>query len=130
MRTLIDFEIPEAAGRLMLPIIETQGKLEAADNNIDEMTRFIEENCYEIPGAAVKFVEFKEKFLESLEEFQRGDWKERLIRNQVSERFPVGRGRTINQVIIGNLSFKPNTKPGDPYVKTGNLISKEGEGEV
>ena len=127
MRTLTDWEIPDPTGRLMLPIIETRGKIEAADSNIDEVERFIEDNCREISGAAIKFIDFKTRFLESLEEFQRGDWKERLIRNQLSERFPVGRSRAANQVIIGNLSFNPDTAPGVPYVKSGNSVVREGE---
>lgn len=127
MRTLMDFEIAEASGRLMLPVIETQGKAEAAAGNIDDVTQFIEDNCFAVPGAAIKFTDFKEKFLDSLEDFQRADWKDRLIRNALSERFPVGRCTNVNQVIIGNLTFSPDAEPGEPFTQSGSKIVKEDE---
>jgi hypothetical protein len=127
MRTLIDFEIPPATGRLMLPVIETQGKLDAAADSVDELERFITENCFEISGAAIKFTDFKARFLGTLEVYQQTEWKERVIRSVLSERFLVGRCLKHNQQIIGNLSFEPNTKPGIPYTKNGGNLVKEGE---
>jgi len=125
MRTLLDYEIPEAQGRLMLPVIETQSKADAAASNVNELEQFIGDNCYEVPGAAIKFQDFKEKFLASLEDFQRPDWKERLIRNAISEKYLVGRSTSSNVTIIGNLSFNVNAKPGAPYTQEGNKLIKE-----
>lgn len=127
MRTLMDFEIQPATGRLMLPVIETQGKIDAAADSVDELERFITENCYEIPGAAIKFTDFKSRFLGTLEVYQQAEWKERVIRSVLSERFLVGRCLKHNQQIIGNLSFEPNTKPGIPYTKNGGNLVKEDE---
>lgn len=127
MRTLMDFTIPEATGRLMLPIIETQGKVEAAAGNVDEVSRFIEDNCYKTPGAAVTFVEFKTKFLDSLEEFQRSEWPDRLITSELDELFPVGKGAAVNQKIIGNLTFNEDTAPTKPYSKVEGKVTKEEE---
>jgi phage/plasmid-associated DNA primase len=127
MRTLMDFEIAEATGRLMIPVIETQGKLEAAAGNIDEVNQFIEDNCYTIPGTATKFADFETKFLESLEEFQRPDWKRRLIRNALSERFPIGKGTSANQLVIGNLTFNPTAEPSEPYTQSGSKLVKDME---
>jgi hypothetical protein len=127
MRTLMDFTIPEATGRLMLPIIETQGKVEAAAGNVDEVSRFIEDNCYKIPGAAVTFIEFKKKFLDSLEEFQRSEWPDRLILSELDEEFPVGKGARINQRIIGNLTFNDDVTPTKPYSKVEGKVTKEEE---
>jgi hypothetical protein len=127
MRTLMDFEIAKPSGRLMLPVVETQGKAEAAAGNIDDVTQFIEDNCFAVPGAAIKFTDFKDKFLDSLEDFQRADWKDRLIRNALSERFPIGRCTNVNQVIIGNLTFSPDAEPGEPFTQSGSKIVKEDE---
>jgi hypothetical protein len=125
MRTLMDLEVAEATGRLMIPVIETQGKLEAAAGNIDEVLQFIEDSCYAVPGAATKFADFEAKFLESLEEFQRPDWKRRLIRNALSERFPIGKGTSANQLVIGNLTFNPTAEPGEPYTQSGSKLVKD-----
>jgi hypothetical protein len=126
MYTLMNFEIPEATGRLMLPIVETQGKADAAAGHVDELAQFVQDSCFEIPGAAIKLGDFKKKFLESLEEFQRADWREQLIRNKLSEMgFPVGRNPGANQTIIGNLSFNSAAKEGVPYVRNGNTVARE-----
>lgn len=129
MRTLIDLEIPDPTGRLMLPVIETQGKLDAAAGNLNELDQFIESHCHEIPGQAIKFSVFKDRFLSTLEEVYRGDWKERLIRNQLAERFPVGRGARVNQQIIGNLTFNQDAAPCIPFVKSGAKVVRENEDE-
>jgi hypothetical protein len=125
MRTLMDFEIPEATGRLMLPIIETVGKMEAASNNTDELEQFIQDNCYQIPGCAVKLSEFKKRFHDSIEEFQRIEWSSHNIRKRLNENYLVGRGSRVNQVLIGNMSFKPDATPSSPYVKEDGRLKKD-----
>jgi hypothetical protein len=128
MRTLMDYTIPEAIGRLMLPIIETRGKLEAVVSNMDELSAFIEENCYAIPGSAVRLVDFKERFFSSLEEHIQSEWRKgRAVQSQLTKRFPIGRDMKGNQTIIGNLTFKANAKPSAPYTKVGNKLKKEGQ---
>ena len=127
MRTLMDFEIPTATGRLMLPVVETQGKLDASAANVNELDQFLTDACFEIPGAAIKLTDFKKKFLASLEEFQRPDWKEQTIRNQLSGRYVVGKSSSYNQTIVCNLSFNPQATPGAPYTKSGSKVVKEGE---
>jgi hypothetical protein len=127
MRTITDYEIPDATGRLMLPIIETQGKLDAAAGNRNELSHFIEHSCYPIPGHAIKFSVFKDRFLSTLEEVYRTDWKDRIIRNELDESFPVGKGARVNQLIIGNITFNPDAEPGVPYVKSGSKVIREGE---
>jgi hypothetical protein len=125
IRTLLDFEIQEAEGRLMLPIIETQGKIAAVANNINELEQFIEDNCYKIDGQAIRFADFKKKFHDTLEEYQQSEWKERTIKNHLSENFPVGKCPKINQAIIGNLSFSSDVQQGSKYTKVGKTVVKE-----
>ncbi|MHC4299387.1 MAG: DUF5906 domain-containing protein [Planctomycetota bacterium] len=125
MRTLTDVEIPPPTGRLMLPIIETQGKMDAAAGNIDELGQFIEDQCHEIPGAAVKLSEFQDRFLASIEEHLRADWNKQTIRKRLAEKFPIGKGAKANQIIVGNVTFNPNANPGAPYVKSGNKLVRE-----
>jgi hypothetical protein len=127
MRTLLDWEIADPTGRLMLPVIETQGKIEAAAGNVDEIGQFIDDYCHEIPGTATTLADFKARFLDTLEDYQQSDWKERTIRNRLAEKYPVGRGARINQAIIGNLTFNADAKPSAPYTKSGHRVLKEGE---
>jgi len=127
MHTLLNFDIPEATGRLMLPVVETQGKLDAAADNVNELEQFIAEKCYDIPGQAIKFTDFKQTFLATLEVFQQSEWKERQIRAVVSEKLMYGKSKNHNQNIIANVSFDPKAKPGVPFVKDGALIKREDE---
>jgi hypothetical protein len=128
MRTLVDFHIPEATSRLMLPIIETRGKLEAAEKNANALDVFVDENCFEIPGAHIKLTDFTDRFIDSLEDHMKSDWQEWMkIQSKLSERFLVGKSRKINQNIIGNLTFNSKLKASDPYIKVGKYIRKENE---
>ena len=125
LRTLMDFEIPPPTGRLMLPVIETAGKLEAAAGNVNELEQFIEDYCFLIPGQAVKLVDLKKRFHDTLEDYQKAEWNNKAIRDRLSERFPIGRGTRVNQVIIGNLSFDPKATPSEPYKKVNGKVTKE-----
>jgi len=127
MRTLMDYNVPEATGRLMLPIIETRGKLEAADNNIDSLTAFIEENCYEIPGVAIRLTEFQTRFFATLEPHVVEEWqKGRTLQSKLSEHYLLGRCPNLNQTIIGNFTFNKSTKPSARYIRSGKQLRKEG----
>lgn len=125
LRTLLDFEIPEASGRLMLPIIETQGKKEAAESNRNPLEEFIEERCYLVDGAAVTFKEFKENFRSTLEDYQEKEWsRDGDIKAILADKgLPIGRGNN-NQVIIGNISFT-NCEPKSPYKNCKGYLKRE-----
>jgi hypothetical protein len=125
MYTLLNYERPKPINRMMIPVIETQGKHDAAADNVDELEQFIADHCYEIPGAAVRFSDFVKAFQASLEVFQKAEWKERLIRAVVSEKLMYGTSRVHNQAIIGNLSLDPNIQPSAPFVKDGRLLVRE-----
>ena len=125
MYTLLNYERQKATGRMMLPVIETQGKHDAAADNVDELEQFIAERCYEIPGAATRFSDFVKAFQTSLEVFQQGEWKERMIRLVVSEKLMYGTSRKHNQAIIGNLSLDPDIQPSTPFVKDGRFLMRE-----
>ena len=125
LRTLLDYETQPADGRLMLPVVETQGKKDAIESNADDLEQFIKDHCYNVPGQATKFSDFKKRFFNTLEEYQKGEWKDRAIKSKLSENFPVGRGKKINQIIVGNLTFDSDAKEGEPYRKEGNQITKD-----
>jgi hypothetical protein len=109
----------------MLPVIETQGKHDAAADNVDELEQFIAERCYEIPGAAVRFSDFVKAFQASLEVFQQSEWKERMIRAVVSEQLMYGKSKKHNQAIIGNLSLDSTIQPSTPFIKDGRFLRRE-----
>jgi hypothetical protein len=125
MRTMVDMEIPDASSRLMIPIIETQGKADAAAGNLNEVEAFINEKCFPVPGSAVTFKEFKDKFIATLEDYQMMEWGESAIKKTVAERFPIGRAKG-NTTVVGNISFT-ECEPSVPYVKQGQRLVRESE---
>jgi len=110
MATLMDLSLPSSGSRLRLPIIDTEGKAQAADANRDPLEEFLAENCYYVPGEKVTLKEFSEKFFETLTAFEQANWSKRRLRQSMPEQYPIGlsnHGRTY----IGNLSFTDITVP-------------------
>lgn len=117
MRTVLDYDLPEASGRTWIPLIETQGKFDAMSARNTHLEDFIEERCYQIPGAVTKLEDFKKRFHDYLgEESLKADWSGREIRNKLSEKFPVAVRSKDKTFAIGNLSFNAGVKPSTPYI--------------
>jgi len=127
MADLLNMELQPAQGRLLLPIIETQGKTDAAQNNMSELDAFIDEHCYAVDGQYIILKDLKEQFHKTLDTHQRAEWSLGTIKQQLSERYPIGmrRGR---RTAIGNLSWEIGGN-GVKLVKKGGKLVKEGEDE-
>jgi hypothetical protein len=125
MRTLFDWELQPPAGRLMLPLIETQGKMDAAEVSMNPLEQFVAHECHRVAGSAVTMKDFKAKFYSTLEDYQKSDWSEKEIQKQLSEEFPVGRAKG-NVTVVGNISFV-ECEPTEPYVKREHRLIKVSE---
>jgi hypothetical protein len=121
----LDWVIPEAIGRLQLPIIETRSKEDAIASNRNPLETFLEEQCYLVDGEAISLIDFVTEFHENLDSIEKADWSYNTIKHQLLERFPIGR-RIGNQNYIGNISFSPTATPSTPLVKSadGRLVRK------
>jgi hypothetical protein len=127
LRTLLDMEIPEAIGRLRLPIIETRGKLDLMESNKDLFQTFIEERCFQTPGSRVKLADFKKVFYTDMDDVNKSIFTESVLRKRLSEAgFPVGRSAG-NVTCIGNLTFDDTEKASEPFIQSGKRIAREDE---
>jgi hypothetical protein len=123
MRTIMDWHIPEAVGRLMLPVIETQSKADAMAGNRDLLEVFIDEHCFKVPGAATMLSTFHEAFLATLDDLEKSEWGLMVIRVKLIEGFPIGK-LSSNTNYIGNLSMVP-AEPSDVLIsQEGRLVRK------
>ena len=121
MRTLMDWTIPDAIGRLKLPVIETQSKDDAMASNRNPLEAFLEDRCYKVDGAAITLADFRNLFLESLDQLEASEWSTHVVKRALSEHFPVGI-RGAKQYYIGNLSLQP-CEPSEPFaVKNNRLV--------
>lgn len=125
MRTLMDWTIPEATGRMKLPVMETRAKDEAMASTRSPLEAFIGDCCFSIPGACVTLSDFYEAFKATLEAELVSEWTKYATQRELMEKFPVGL-RHPNQLYIGNLSLTP-VAPSEPYFKDGNKLVKQRE---
>lgn len=131
MRTIMDFRIPPAPGRLRIPVVTTESKREAEENHFSELEVFIKTKCYNIPGAYTKMVDFYEAFKASLLGAAKFDWGYNRVSSLIRERQLLIMGRALNNVcILGNLSLDAPVRGfdyGKPWVlnKGGKLIRDE-----
>jgi hypothetical protein len=129
---LLELEIPKAASRLRIPIIETNEKKEQQNANRNDLEIFIAEKCYPIEGQTVTFQEFINSFLEWLPPVKKFEWSTQRIGRIFPKQFPKGRYPGTNIVHIGNLSFSEFTKelkkiePGRKWIQVRDRIYLEG----
>jgi len=111
MRTLLDLPLVGYISRLRLPVIETTTKARAQDKHIPPLERFLQEQCFYVPGERVLFAEFYERFAEWIAPETCS--KQRVVRDLPSE-YPTGT-RDGNKKYIGNLAWEPK-EPSRPWI--------------
>lgn len=114
MRTILDYRIPPAPGRLRIPVVTTESKREAEESNFSDVEVFIKTRCFQIPGAYTKLSDFYEAFRDWLTTDAKYDWGYNRVSGLLRERQFVMMGRALNNVaILGNLSLEPPVKGKD-----------------
>lgn len=112
LASLLLLEIPDIKDRLIMPIITTQDKIEAEEKNMTLLEQFIQEQCFEIPGAVIKGDDFYEKFQEWLDPVDRNYWSKNQIGRQLPSRFARGRLNSNFAIHYANISFDQNHPVG------------------
>ena len=130
LRTLLDIRLPQPKGRLKLPVVATQSKLEAEEAIKSPVTRFVDDYCYRIPGASVKFSDFYDKMHSLLTKDQKHVWTKHKVLDEFRNQGHVIFGRAFNNVTtVGNLSledFNEDTDYGSAWkVENSKLVREE-----
>ena len=123
LRTLLDLPLPEAKGRLRVPVIDTQDKQYVIEQNRCPLEMFTSEQAYIVNGAKVKFAEFYDRFLDWLPPEDRHQWSKQKVGKQLPMGCPSGLHNN-NQKWIGNLSFA-EVEPGPKWVLDGRSRLKQ-----
>lgn len=103
--TIFNLELPEREGRLSIPVIETQEKLDAIDSNKDALVKFIEERTYDAPGFLVKFSSLYDMFVDTLAPEEKGQWSAKRVSKELP--FTKGKWGSQGQLFVANVSFEP-----------------------
>ena len=105
MATLMALEIPPVEGRLRIPYVTTSSKTHMEQQNLNSLRRYIEENTYNINGAAIKFADFYAKFQNWLPEEERGYWTNRRVTRSLPMTYPTGQATGGGDTHIGNIAW-------------------------
>jgi hypothetical protein len=97
-------DMPPSAGRLYLPIIETDSKRQTQELNKTPLEQFLD-TCFRVDGAKILFSDFYDRFSDSLESDERGIWTKRRFGRQLSALGIVYGSHTDNVKWVGNLSL-------------------------
>jgi len=128
LRTLLDIKLPPPPGRLRLPVIATESKIEAEREVESLVDKFLFSKCYYIPGAIVKFSDFYTKMCEWMSRDQAFIWTYHKVCNEfrIRDFFPYVFGRALNNIsCIGNLSFDPNQEHSASWIRKKQRLERE-----
>jgi len=121
LRMLLDLRLPTPPGRTRLPVLETDSKTMAQEDNKTIVDKFLETQCYPVDGALVRFREFYEALSEWMQEEERGLWTYNRVVDEFRNREMLPMGKQLNNVLcIGNISLnkpEPDTDYGKPWVR-------------
>lgn len=72
--TLLNTALPPAVGRLRIPVVETESKLDAIDTNRTDLEQFVTLCCHDSPGERTSVALFCDTFRDWLDVRDRGAW--------------------------------------------------------
>lgn len=130
LAAILQYEIPKSNDRLFVPVIETDDKRQAQEQNLSDLERFINDSCYFVPGEYVKFAEMYDRFIEQLEPNRVNYWSKIRFGKELPVRYPRGRlMRFQGQFFVGNISWTPPIE-GEPekpklVLSDQNLVPEE-----
>jgi hypothetical protein len=122
LNALLSEEIPPSGDRLGLPVISTSEREALAKANQNSLETFIDEHCQQVPGAAIIYSEFWDKFYNILDPYEQTKWSKKRLTGQLPPCFPTGKFKGPN-IHIGNIAW---IDPNNP-VKSGVKLIRRGD---
>lgn len=130
LRTLIEFKLPEPVNRMRLPVVETESKREAAEDNVNPVVEFYESQTFDAAGYHFPFGEFFDRFLESLSASERHKWTKQAVSRALPDGVVKGKMAKDGNVEIGNRSWALPTEVRPKLVRRGDRIVPDTVGTV
>lgn len=122
LRTLIEFKLPEPISRLRLPIVETESKRLAAEDNANPVVEFYETQTVEADGYHLTFGEIYERFLELLSASERHKWTRQSVSRALPDGVLKAKMAKSGNVEIGNRWWELPTEVRPRLVVRGNRL--------
>ena len=128
MTTLMSLQLPDHSDRLRVPVIETDTKAAAIEDNRDELESFLQDQCSYVPGECMKVDDFYSAFMGSVDTFSRAAWPKDTTISELPNHFPVGR-YSRNVRYVGNIVLGTDIEPTDveaqKFVRSGPRLILE-----
>lgn len=123
LAAVLSLEIPMASDpRLNLPVIITEEKLIVAESNQNLLDMFLNEKCFYVPGALIKYSDLFERFTIWLDPQERPDWHQRKMGHMLPTKYPKGRIAS-GDWYVGNIAFEEKSSSETPYsLHNGKLV--------
>lgn len=120
---LLDLEIPETAGRLRIPVIETDSKELLADSNVSDIERFVQSDVFKIDGACVSVNDMWESFSSQNDttHLTMGIFNKQVALLTGAVRGKYGLAKTMHWA---NVSLNSEEPPSDPYTVINGYLKK------
>lgn len=102
---LLKKEIPPTDGRLRIPVIDSNIKVQLEQSNVDALKYFINNYCTYDSGAIISFNDFYTEFLKSVDQSEMGQWSKISVGRKfpITEKYPRGRYGNGGHNHIGNM---------------------------
>lgn len=107
LASILSLEIPPSSDRLNVPVITTEDKKQAEQNNRTLLELFVQENCFYIKGKSVPCAEFHSYFINSIDPQYVDKWSKIRVGREMPRHFIKGRNPKDGQYHFGNMSFTP-----------------------
>jgi hypothetical protein len=122
LRTLLDLKLPEPINRLRLPIVETDSKRQAAEDNVNPVVEFYETRTFDANGYDIPFTEFFDRLHETLSASERHTWRKPAVSQALPDGVLKGRMGKNGQKHIGNRSWEPPAEVRPKLVLRGDRL--------
>ncbi len=102
--TLLNLTIPPTDGRLRIPIVETESKLDVIELNKSVLEEFVELYCKPTPGERVSFAHFCDAFIKWLPDDAKKAWGIQRIFQTLkwADRSRTGSQRYLENIVLHN----------------------------
>jgi hypothetical protein len=101
LATLLNVSIPPPAGRLRIPVIETESKLEAIELNRSHLDDFVATHCRRVEGERVNFAVFYDTFIKWLPPDVRDQWNTQRVAGKLKwERSRSNAQRYLDNMVL------------------------------
>ena len=120
---LLSIEIPEANGRLRIPVIVTDAKETLADSNVSDIERFIMSDIYKRDGACVSVAAVWESFCG---QYDVSHLTLNMFNKIISQQMGVLKGKygIAKNMHWANITLNPEEPASEPYTVINGYLKK------